>query len=307
MKKYTKIYLILTLFMVNSMLVAQDRIIPLWPNEVPNQIKVAGKEIQEKDGILWITKVLNPTIEVYLPAKQNANGQAVLIFPGGGYHGLAYDWEGTDIAKTLNARGVAGIVVKYRLPEAEFFTEKKDVPLQDAQRALRMVRFNAEKWNIDPNKIGIMGFSAGGHLASTLGTHYTEEVYAKRDAMDSLSARPDFMILMYAVITFGETNAHIGSRSALIGENPSQEDIAHYSNELQVNANTPPTLLVHAADDEGVPVENSLLFFKALKKNKVPVTMYIYPSGGHGFSLALKDNHLRKWVGRMFDWLESME
>lgn len=306
-KKMNKNNAIFLMLFTLNVLSAQDTIMPLWPNEVPNQVESKEKEVHDKKGLLWMTNVQKPTIEVYLSAKQNANGQAVLIFPGGGYQGLAYDWEGTDIAKTLNSKGVAGIVVKYRSPLSKTLTEKQNVPLQDAQRAIRLVKSMAKEWNIDENKIGIAGFSAGGHLASTLGTHFMEKVYAPQDEMDSISARPDFMILVYPVITFKTESTHMGSRTALLNNAPTDDQIKYYSNELWVNEGTPPTFLAHAIDDDVVPVENSILFFQALKKSKVPTTMHIYPDGGHGFSLALDNDHLKGWMDSLFDWLESIE
>ena len=285
---------------------AQNTVLPIWPNNIPNSIKTDEKEEVVSKDIVRIAKVQIPQIEVYLPSKKNATGQAVLIFPGGGYGILAYDWEGSDFAKLLNAKGIAGIVVKYRLPNSKSVTEKHKVPLQDAQRAIRTVRHNAAEWNIDPNNIGIIGFSAGGHLASTLGTHYNEEVYAKQDAIDQLSARPDFMTLAYPVITLGELNTHGGSKKNLLGENPSQKMVDHFSNELQVTADTPPTFLLHATDDTAVPVENSLLFYKALLKNKVPAAMHIYPTGGHGFALGLQDSHLATWTDQWIGWMNSL-
>ena len=248
-----------------------------------------------------------PTLEVYLPAKPNANGQAMLIFPGGGYGMLAYDWEGTDIAKFLNGKGVAGIVVKYRLPSAISQKEMYNVPLIDAQRALRLVRGKAQAYNIDPNKIGIIGFSAGGHLAATLGTHFNEKVYEPLDGADALSARPDFMALGYPVISFTSPATHRGSKENLLGKSPTAALETYFSNEQQVSSDTPPTFLFHAADDAGVPVENSLLFFQALKDHGVSATMHIYPKGGHGFSLARNDAHLRGWTERLFEWMESLE
>lgn len=287
---------------------AQDTIMPLWPKDkMPNRIKSDDKEVHDYQDILRISKVQEPAIAVYLPAKKSATGQAMLIFPGGGYGILAYDWEGTDIAKFLNSKGIAGIVVKYRLPSDVSQTDKHNVPLIDAQRALRIVRGKAKEYHIDSNKIGIMGFSAGGHLASTLGTHFNEKVYEPIDEFDGQSARPDFMGLIYPVVTFTQTTKHSGSEKALLGENASREMQEHFSNELQVTAQTPPTLLVHAIDDKGVPVENSLLFFQALKDNDVPATMHIYPTGGHGFSLARNNPHLRGWTERMFEWMENLE
>ncbi len=220
---------------------------------------------------------------------------------------MAYDWEGTDIAKFLNGKGIAGIVVKYRLPTSESLKNKHNVPLIDAQRAIRLVRSRAAEWNINPSEIGIMGFSAGGHLASTLGTRFNEEVYVSIDDVDKLSARPDFMALIYPVITFTQSSKHQGSETALIGENPDVALKEYFSNELHVTLDTPPTFLVHASDDKGVPVENSLLFYKALNDKVVSVTVHIYPKGGHGFSLARKDAHLRGWTERLFEWMESLD
>lgn len=297
--------LLLLLLMVNSFF-AQDTIMQLWPKDkIPNHLKSVEKEMDEQNEILRISKVQVPTIEVYLPSKRDATGEAVLIFPGGGYGILAYDWEGTDIAKFLNSKGIAGIVVKYRLPSDISQTDKKYVPLIDAQRAVRLVRGNAEKFNIEPNKIGIIGFSAGGHLASTLGTHFNEKVYEPIDRIDDESARPDFMALGYPVISFGEMT-HLGSKKNLIGENPTTELVNYFSNEKQVTELTPPTFLLHATDDTVVPVENSLLFYKAVKDKGVSVTMHIYPKGGHGFGLGLHDEHLKDWGNRMLDWIVSL-
>lgn len=298
--------LITTLMTMNSS-IGQDTIVPLWPKDkIPNRIASDEKEVHERNGILRISKVQEPTVEVYLPAASNATGEAVLIFPGGGYGILAYDWEGTDIAKFLNGKGIAGIVVKYRLPSSTSQTDRHNVPLIDAQRALRMVRSRAEEWHIKPNKIGIIGFSAGGHLASTLGTHFEEEVYTPIDDVDKQSARPDFMALGYPVISFGAMT-HGGSKTNLLGENPDEELVTHFSNEKQVAKNTPPAFLFHATDDAAVPVENSLLFYRALKENGVSATMHIYPKGGHGFSLALQDSHLRGWTERMYEWIKSLD
>jgi len=287
---------------------AQDTIIPLWPaDNIPNRVPSSEKEIVVKEDIVRISKVQQPSLEVYLPSKANATGSAVLIFPGGGYHILAYDWEGTDIAKFLNSKGIAGIVVKYRLPTSASVSEKHKVPLIDAQRAIRMVRTNADSWNIEDGNIGIMGFSAGGHLASTLGTHFEEKVYSNQDSTDELSARPDFMVLVYPVISFSDAATHFGSKKALIGEAPSKELVDHFSNELQVTEHTPPTFLVHAADDKGVVPDNSILFFQALRKKEVSASLHIYPKGGHGFSLATKDVYLRGWTDRLIEWIENLE
>ncbi|MBD0776890.1 alpha/beta hydrolase [Maribacter sp. ANRC-HE7] len=302
-----KITLLIVLAMgVNAF--SQDTIMPLWPKDkIPNHVASLEKEEHVMEDILLISTVQEPTIEVYLPSKKNATGQAVVIFPGGGYRILAYDWEGTDIAKFLNSKGIAGIVVKYRLPSSVSQTHQEDVPLIDAQRALRLVRSRAEAFHIDPNKIGAMGFSAGGHLASTLGTHFEEKVYTPIDDVDTWSARPDFMALCYPVITFGQSSTHGGSQENLLTKDPKPGMVDRFSNEKQVSSNTPPTFLLHATDDKSVPVENSLVFYRALVKNNVPATMHIYPNGGHGFSLGLKDPYLRTWTDNLCEWLRSLE
>lgn len=300
-----KILLLLMLIVVGNT-TAQDTIIPLWPKDkIPNQIKSLEKELHEQNEILRISKVQVPTVEVYLPSKRDATGEAVLIFPGGGYGILAYDWEGTDIAKFLNSKGIAGIVVKYRLPSDVSQKDKKNVPLIDAQRAIRLVRSNVEEFNLKSDKIGIIGFSAGGHLASTLGTHFNEKVYKAVDAIDKESARPDFMALGYPVISFEEMT-HQGSKKNLIGESPTRDLVDYFSNEKQVTESTPPTFLLHATDDTVVPVENSLLFYKAVKDKGISATMHIYPKGGHGFGLGLHDEHLKDWGERMIDWIVSL-
>lgn len=305
-KNMKYITLLIVLIFVNQVM-AQDTIMPLWPKDkIPNRIASDESEMHMREKILVVSKVQEPTIEVYLPAKGNATGEAMLIFPGGGYSILAYDWEGTDIAKFLNGKGIAGIVVKYRLPSDVSQTNKQNVPLIDAQRALRLVRFHAKKFNINHNKIGIIGFSAGGHLASTLGTRFENHVYDPIDNADKESARPDFMVLGYPVISMGPMT-HEGSKNNLLGNNPSQKNQELYSNERQVTANTPPTFLLHASDDTAVPVENSLLFYKALKDKGVSATMHIYPKGGHGFSLALNNQYLKGWPELMNGWIDSLE
>jgi len=285
---------------------AQDTIIKLWPQDkIPNYVKSDEKETHvQGEDLLRIRKVQEPDIAVYLPAEKNATGEAVLIFPGGGYHILAYDWEGTDIAKYLNGKGIAGIVVKYRIPSSESQTDKHLVPLIDAQRALRIVRGNAENFNIKPDKIGVIGFSAGGHLVATLGTHYDEKVYEPIDDMDKESARPDFMALGYAVIQRPEKN---DEADEVVTTKKEPSIMAYFANYEKVTAETPPAFLFHAANDPGVPVANSLQFFRALHAKGVAATMHIYPTGGHGFSLARDNTHLRGWTERLFEWMENLE
>ena len=207
--------------------------------------------------------------------------------------------EGSAVTKTFNEKGVAAFVLKYRLPADSTVNNKEIVPLQDAERAIQLVREKAKEWNINPDKIGIMGFSAGGHLASTLGTHYNMIVI---DNLKNINLRPDFMILVYPVISFADSLAHMGSRENLIGKNANAEKIKLYSNELQVTTQTPPAFLIHAGDDKTVKVENSILFFEALQKNKVPSEMHIYEKGGHGFGLhnsTTKD----EWFDTAINWM----
>lgn len=274
---------------------AQQHHLPLWPEGVPNYKDVGEKEIVEGKGSRSLSFVQEPTIEVFLPSTGNNIRRAVVICPGGGYSHLAYDKEGTDIAKWLNGHGIAGIVVKYRLPRAKSNIVPHETPLMDVKKAMKMVKTNAAEWNIDADKIGVMGFSAGGHLASTLGTHFDAE------------SRPDFMILMYPVVSMKEGITHMGSRKNLIGEQPNADMETYYSNELQIKADTPPTFLVHSMDDTVVPIENSLLFYQGLKEKNIPSEMHLYPYGGHGYALALGKGHLESWKDRLVDWLKSLE
>lgn len=283
---------IMSIVIVTGFCFGQNMILPLWTDDIPNYQKT-GENVQ------------NPDIAVFLPSKGIATGRAVIICPGGGYGFLAYDKEGTDIAKWLNSKGIAGIVLKYRLPVSKSNSIPHKSPLLDAQRAIRLTRYHAEEWNIKADKIGIMGFSAGGHLASTAGTHFDTGDANASDPVETLSSRPDFMILVYPVITMNEAFTHRGSRTALLGENPDPELIQTYSNELQVGKETPPTFLVHAGDDQAVPVKNSLVFYQALKDKDIPAELHIYPEGGHGFSLAISKGHLETWPDRCIDWLKS--
>lgn len=286
---------------------AAATVYPLWDGTPPNHQASDLQEETVESNIIRISKVQDPSIEVYLPAQRNANGQAVVICPGGGYGILAYDWEGTEIAKWLNSQGIAGIVLKYRLPEDASNVVPHLTPLMDAQRALRMVRHYAADWNIDPSKIGIMGFSAGGHLASTAGTQFDDGDPASDDPIENLSSRPDFMILMYPVVSFETASTHRGSRRNLLGEQDSPGLVAKYSAEKNVTAETPPTFFVHAADDKSVPVQNSIDLYTALVAQGIPTEMHLYPTGGHGFGLALDKGHLAGWTNRCIDWLASLD
>jgi acetyl esterase/lipase len=293
-----KIFFALMLMSATSF--AQQTPIPLYPDGVPNSKPTPStyKEYYGSDSFLF--KVSVPTITPFFADKEKANGTAVIICPGGGYIGLSMDNEGWSIAKAFNKIGVTAFVLKYRLPSDSIMFDKTIGPLQDAQRAIQMVRKQAEELGINPNRIGIIGFSAGGHLASTALTHFDKVVIANKD---NISVRPDFGILLYPVITFGPF-AHVGSRENLIGKNPTQAQIDFYSNEKQVTPNTPPTFLVQAEDDDTVPVQNSLMFYDAMVQNKVKGEIHIYQAGGHGYGL---DNKTTKdeWFDRLTNWMDA--
>lgn len=281
---------------------AQETVL-LYPDGAPG-LKSAGavEKALTTDGITRISNVTQPAITIYRP-KNKTTDAAVVICPGGGYSILAYDHEGTELAEWFNARGMTAVVLKYRLPERENFENVSIRPLQDAQAAIRYVRKNTEKYGLAKDKIGIMGFSAGGHLAATASTLFDTQVGEITDP--SVSVRPDFSLLIYPVISFDKEITHSGSKEKLIGSNPSQEDEIRFSPEKQVKADTPPAFLVSTTDDWVVP-ENTISYFLACKKNKVPVEMHIYEKGGHGY--ALKDRKLglvQSWPDRMEAWLRS--
>jgi|SRR5665648_364975 len=302
MKKMLSL-LIVALFAGCQFSFSQDFILPLYNDKIPNSINTGQKEKIEKSDITLISNVQNPDIAVYLPSKRFATGQAVVICPGGGYWVLAYDLEGTDMARYLNSIGVVGIVLKYRLPTSGNTVESHKVPLMDAQRAMRLVRSNAKSWNIDTTKIGIMGFSAGGHLASTLGTHFDYGNKAATDSVERRSCRPDFMVLMYPVISFTDSCMHSGSEEALLGKNASHDLKVLFSNELQVKEDTPPAFICQADNDTGVPTENSILMYRALKKKKIPAELHILSEGEHGFGLGVNNDHVASWTNSLQLWL----
>jgi len=268
----------------------------LWPDGVPGP-NVSPKPEEVFDSVR-VRYVSEPTLTVYLPEKEKNSGTAVVICPGGGYWIEAMDHEGYDFAKYLQERGIAGIVLKYRLPYGH-----PTIPLQDAQHAIRTVRANAKKWGIDPNKVGIAGFSAGGHLASTAETHFDA---GKPDASNPIareSCRPDFAILGYPVITMNKDWTHMGSRENLLGKNPSKELVKKYSNELQVTPQTPPTFIFLADDDDVVPPKNSIEFYMALRKNHIPAELHIFSEGGHGFGMHVSGKPHDQWRNLVIDWM----
>lgn len=285
-----------------AMISYSQEVIPLYKDKIPNSMPVKNEEVSEIEPqyhILIISKVTQPTLSIYLPPKEKATGTAVIIVPGGGYHIVAASHEGSDVAKKFNEMGIAAFVVKYRIPDDESMVNKEIGPLQDAQRAIQIVRQRAKEWNIKPDHIGIMGFSAGGHLASTVGTHFKNAVI---DNPAKTNLRPDFMILVYPVISFSDSIGHTGSRDNLIGKNPSPQKIKEFSNELNITTTTPPTFLVHAKDDDVVKVENSIDFYNTLKKNNVPAEIYLYEKGGHGFGMNNSTSEV-KWMDLVHQWM----
>jgi acetyl esterase/lipase len=278
-------------FLLASVLLAQrtgqtpPAPLPLWPNGAPGAL---GTEATDK-----------PTLTPYLVPEGKGTGSAVVVFPGGGYQHLAMDHEGDQIARWLNSLGVAAFVVQYRLGPRYHHP----VMMQDAQRAIRYVRSHAAEYRVVPAQIGVWGFSAGGHLASTTGTHFDAGDAQAADPIDRASSRPDFLILGYPVITMNEQFTHKGSRQNLLGANPDPKLVDEMSGELQVTARTPPTFLFHTTDDNVVPVENSVMFYMALRKAGVPAELHIYQHGPHGVGLASTDAAMSSWPARLADWL----
>jgi acetyl esterase/lipase len=286
---------------------AQNTVIKVWPADAPGSLKsenYSEKSTVTGDIVSRYEKVTDPTLTVFLPSAENATGTAVLICPGGGYGVLAFDHEGYAIARWLNDHGIAGIILKYRLPSDEIMKDKSVGPLQDAQEAIRIIRRNAREWKIDPWKIGVIGFSAGGHLASTLSTHFAEKIY---EVKDTVSARPDFSLLIYPVISFDSTFTHAGSRRNLIGASPSADAVRHFSNELMITSKTPPAFLVHSADDKAVPVKNSIVYFEGLVRNNIPAELHVFQKGGHGYGLAINIGTQSAWPELCLRWLKEIQ
>jgi acetyl esterase/lipase len=303
MKSKKILLLILLVLAMNS--VAQTIKMDLYPEgKIPNYRDVGEEEVWERGDFIKISKVQIPDIAVFMPAKKSMTGEAVIICPGGGYRILSYDWEGEDIAKYLNSKGIVGIVLKSRLPVSESQIEPHKSPLLDGQRAMRIVRYHAEEWGIDPAKIGVMGFSAGGHLAASMSTHYDAGNQSSPDPIEKVSCKPDFSILVYPVISFTEDFQHKGSRISLVGAD--EKLMKYFSAEQQVTADTPPAILIHSADDKAVPVENSIAYYRALIQHGVQAEMHLYPHGGHGYSLAIGNGHLSEWPERVVDWIKFL-
>jgi acetyl esterase/lipase len=281
--------LALSVLLVGDALAAEPKVELLWPNEAPG---AKGDRPEDK-----------PTLIVYLPEKETATGTAVCICPGGGYGHLAMDHEGHQIAQWFNAMGVAGFIVDYRHRRKGY---GHPAPLQDAQRAIRTVRARAQEWGVEPDRIGVMGFSAGGHLASTAATHFDAGNPDAEDPIERGSSRPDFAILCYPVIMFDEAHTHRGSQRNLLGEDPDPELVRSLSNEKQVTPETPPTFLFHTDEDKGVPSENSVQFYLALRRAKVPAELHVFRQGRHGLGLAADMPGTELWPGLCQAWLRGL-
>lgn len=288
----------IALVIISFTTMAQDFKLKVWPNGAPDSNGMTTPE-ETYEG-KRVRNVSEAEIYVYLPKIGINTGAAVVICPGGGYMIEAMDHEGYELAEWLTTQGVAGIVLKYRLPYGH-----DQIPLEDAQRALRIVRQKAAEWGINPAKVGIAGSSAGGHLASTAGTRFDLGKPESNDAIEKYSCRPDFMLLLYPVITFNEEFGHMGSRTNLIGTGNKWELVEKYSNELHVTPQTPPTFLILADDDGGVPPRNSIEFYMALKKNKIPAEMHIFRDGGHGFGMTKKNLPVDQWPNLFSQWMKA--
>ncbi len=281
-------------FLFLSLTISAQEIVEEYSGPVPNSKNSGKKETFNSGMFRGVTK---PTLEIYLPEKEKTTGTAVIIIPGGSYAVVVYQGEGISTAKQFAKNGIVAFVLKYRLPDDSIMQNKTIGPLQDAQQAIKFVRENAGKWGVDINKVGIVGFSAGGHLASTAATHFQKAMIENKS---NTNLRPDFQVVVYPVISMQDSLTHRDSRNNLLGKNPSRELTDQYSNELQVTANTPPTYITHAADDNVVDVDNSIRYFEALRHNKVPVEMHIYPSGGHGFIFRQPD-----WIDPLLLWMKK--
>ena len=305
MKKY--FLPVIVVFFVFGSAHARQMILPLWPeNEIPNFIDTGEAQVSDTTDVIRIRHVKTPDINVFRPSRRNATDKAMLVIPGGGYRQLAYDSGGTEIAQWLNSKGITAIVLKYRLP----FTSNNIIghlsPMMDAQRAMRLIRHHADEWGINPLQVGVIGISAGGHLAAMLATQFDYGDEGNPDPVERHSSRPDFSVLLYTVITSDTAYWHRGSFRALLGDYPPEDLLHRYSTEKHVKPDTPPAILIHAADDTSVPVQNSILYFQALNKKGIPAEMHIYPHGGHGFSLAIGRGHLSTWPDRVTDWIFSL-
>lgn len=296
---YNKSCIFSLLWILCTLTVFGQREMPLYAGKIPN---AKGKPIDKSNNDSSVFhRVSTPSLRIYLGEETGAAKTAVIICAGGGYAELNIKREGYAIAEAFEKTGVAAFVLKYRLPDDRTNLKKELASLQDAQQAIKIVRDSAKKWNIDPDKIGVMGFSAGGHLASSAGVHYKD---VRIINTSNTALRPDFMLLIYPVISFNNAFGHIGSRNNLLGKSPKPDSIKYFSNELFVNSQTPPTFLTHPGDDKIVSVTNSIRFYEALNKNGVPADLHIYAKGGHGYGTTPP---FEEWFGRCLQWMRSVQ
>ena len=277
--------------------------IALWEGTPPGSERFTGQAKYDNRNSAppdrWLTGVGKPVLTVYPPEDESSRA-AVVVFPGGGYRGQAIDKEGHDIARWLARRGVLAVVVPYRCGGG---VHQHPVPLSDAQRAVQLVRSRSDEWDIDPDKIGVMGFSAGGHLAATAATQWLEGETTSDEWLRHLSSRPDFAVLVYPVISMREGVTHGGSRLNLLGDSPSEELVANMSADERITADTPPTLIIHSVDDKVVPVENAQRFYDSCRRHGVPCEMHLYETGGHGYGMKIKEGTVANWPDVLEDWM----
>ena len=287
MQSFNLAFRLIPLVFAAGSLMAHAETVPLWPGGAPGALGTSAED--------------EPTLAIYPAPAAGRVATGIVVCPGGGYVHLAMSYEGTDVAEWLNQLGISAFVLKYRLGPRYHHP----VELGDAQRAIRYVRAHASDYGLSPQQIGIMGFSAGGHLAATAATHFDAGNQQATDAIERQSSRPDFMILAYPVITMQDPHVHKGSRIALLGEHPNPMLVTELSNELQVTPKTPPAFLFHTTEDKTVPVENSVLFYLALRRAGVPAELHVYLKGRHGVGLAVNDPILHSWTNRLADWLKA--
>ena len=296
MKAILRLLVIFLMLLVNELAFAQQ-VIPLYTGKIPGAKETPDKE--SENAAHFVSKVSRPTLTVYQPAPGLAKGVAVIVCPGGGYMMVNMKLEGYDVAQQLNAIGITAFVLKYRTPDDSTMDDKSVGPLEDGQQAMLLIKTRAKEWHIDTTKIGMMGFSAGGHLVVSVGTHFNKPLI---NNPLNINLRPNFMILVYPVISFTDSLAQKNSRAALIGKTPEIQKITYFSGELQVTANTPPAFILHAGDDGVVSVKNSIQYYLALQRNNVPAGLHIFPSGQHGF---LKQPAKSAWFGYCTEWLRE--
>tara|TARA_Y100000739_G_scaffold88362_1_gene75456 strand:- start:137 stop:1066 length:930 start_codon:yes stop_codon:yes gene_type:complete len=291
-------------FLFQFTVIGQNKIIPLYPEGVKCGNELPAVTDYDGSGRIF-KKVVDPDIWYYPTQKKDKNKTAVLVIPGGGYYGLWFDHEGVKVANWLNEQGISAFVLKHRVPHWESEDCRSKVALSDAQRSIRIIRANSKKWGINPDKIGVLGFSAGGHLASTLSTHHDNGLNESELEIDKISSRPDFSILIYPVITMQDTPyTNMGTRINLLGEMPLEDSLNYFSNELQVKEDTPPAILIHTDEDKVVPPENSINYYLALRKFNIPAALHIWEGGLHGLGLA--DNYkgaFKNWPETVKNWL----